>query len=244
MPVAPIRHAVILAYMTFIVDIPKALKEIADPKVARCRDALAHASPHPFEHSLISASLEPVFAYSDFVAKTCTLHPDYLIQLVDSETLFNALPQDGYHRTLSHGLKPISQLIDEGSISRVLPTLQQILRHIRHQAMVRIAWRDLAGWSNLDETMADLSQLAETCLMHATNVLHAMHCKVYGQPQSPQDQAQQLVVLGMGKLGALELNFSSDVDLIFTYAENGITIPFTFTGAVIAEIGSASQFNG
>jgi glutamate-ammonia-ligase adenylyltransferase len=205
------------------VDIPEALKEITDDKVARCRAALGDASPHPFDHPQVNTSLKRVFACSDFVAKTCTQRPDVLIQLIRQQALFNALPQNAYHRNIAQGIEPIYALIDSGAMSRVLPMLQQVLRQTRHQAMVRIAWRDIAGWAGLEETMTDLSHLAQACLNHATDILHAMHVKKFGQPCDRQDRPQRLVVLGMGKLGARELNFSSDVDLIFAFADNGAT---------------------
>ncbi|MEA3386309.1 MAG: bifunctional [glutamate--ammonia ligase]-adenylyl-L-tyrosine phosphorylase/[glutamate--ammonia-ligase] adenylyltransferase, partial [Thermodesulfobacteriota bacterium] len=89
--------------------------------------------------------------------------------------------------------------------------------------MVRIAWRDLALWADLKETMEDLSSLAEACLKGALSLLHLWQCQELGQPADKEGSPQSLVILGMGKIGAGELNFSSDIDLIFTYPESGHT---------------------
>ncbi len=97
------------------------------------------------------------------------------------------------------------------------------LRRLRRREMVRIAWRDLAGWADLDEVLAELTALAEGCLEAALGRLEAWQREAWGVPRGPDGEAQSLVVLGMGKLGAGELNFSSDIDLIFAYPEEGET---------------------
>ena len=88
--------------------------------------------------------------------------------------------------------------------------------------MIRIAWRDLAGWAPLSETLADLSWLADACIQYALSFLYNQACEKRGTPLLSDGSPQQIVVLGMGKLGAYELNYSSDIDLIFAYAENGV----------------------
>jgi glutamate-ammonia-ligase adenylyltransferase len=83
--------------------------------------------------------------------------------------------------------------------------------------MLRIAWRDLAGWSGLGEVLGDLSVLAEACIAGALG--HLNHRALRQLGKSAGKLSSSLVVLGMGKLGARELNFSSDVDLIFAYPD-------------------------
>jgi glutamate-ammonia-ligase adenylyltransferase len=98
-----------------------------------------------------------------------------------------------------------------------------MLRVYRRREMVRIAWRDLAGWTDLAQTVADLSSLADACLEQAQRLLFQWQCEKYGTPAAADGSEQGLVILGLGKLGARELNFSSDVDLIFAYPGNGNT---------------------
>jgi glutamate-ammonia-ligase adenylyltransferase len=97
------------------------------------------------------------------------------------------------------------------------------LRRWRRAEFVRIAWRDLAGWANLDETLSDLSRAADEALRvahdFALNALAARH----GHPRSPAHASQQLIIVAMGKLGGCELNFSSDIDLVLLYPSAGDT---------------------
>jgi [glutamine synthetase] adenylyltransferase / [glutamine synthetase]-adenylyl-L-tyrosine phosphorylase len=83
--------------------------------------------------------------------------------------------------------------------------------------MVRIAWRDIAGLADLTETTADLSALADACLRPGPRLAARAAVRRQGEPCSEAGRPQSLVVLALGKLGARELNFSSDVDLIFAY---------------------------
>src|SRR5699024_6658014 len=103
-------------------------------------------------------------------------------------------------------------------------TLMAVLRRFRRREMVRIIWRDLAGWASLEEIFEDLSQLAEDCLNSALTYLHHWQGERLGIPYGAHSgRPQALVVLAMGKLGARELNLSSDIDLIFAYPQSGET---------------------
>jgi glutamate-ammonia-ligase adenylyltransferase len=96
------------------------------------------------------------------------------------------------------------------------------LRRWRRAEFTRIAWRDLAGWAALDETLADLSRAADEALRLAHEFgLRALTAR-HGQPRSGGESVQMIIV-AMGKLGGRELNFSSDIDLILLYAAAGET---------------------
>ncbi len=99
--------------------------------------------------------------------------------------------------------------------------LKRALRRLRHRHMVRIIWRDLAGIGDYHSTVADLSLLADTLIQEALTVLHGWACEKSGTPVGPDGKPVKLVVLAMGKLGARELNLSSDIDLIFAYEHEG-----------------------
>lgn len=101
--------------------------------------------------------------------------------------------------------------------------LDRRLRHIRRAEMLRIAWRDIAGLAPTTETLRDLSDLADQCVQHALTAHERVLMTRYGTPRNDQGEPQQLVVLGMGKLGGHELNYSSDIDLIFLFEEEGET---------------------
>jgi glutamate-ammonia-ligase adenylyltransferase len=101
--------------------------------------------------------------------------------------------------------------------------LAQRLRQFRRFQIVRIIWRDIAGWAPLAETLEDLSALADACIGQALDLLYQWTCRELGVPRNKMGERQSLVVLGMGKLGARELNLSSDIDLIFAFPETGQT---------------------
>jgi glutamate-ammonia-ligase adenylyltransferase len=88
------------------------------------------------------------------------------------------------------------------------------LRLFRRQMMVRIAWAQALSLVSEEETLQQLSVLAETLIVAARDWLYAACCKEWGTPCNAEGQPQPLLILGMGKLGGGELNFSSDIDLI------------------------------
>ena len=161
----------------------------------------------------IIAALQRVFAFSDFVAQNCIRDPSLITHLIDSRDLQQKYSKNDYEQRLQ---KALTDVKDEAAFIHVL-------RVYRCREMMRIAFRDLCGWSNFAETVADLSAMADACLEHTTAVLYSWLCEKSGVPAAEDGAPQQLVVLGLGKLGARELNFSSDVDLIFTYPKAGHT---------------------
>jgi glutamate-ammonia-ligase adenylyltransferase len=102
--------------------------------------------------------------------------------------------------------------------------LQRRLRQVRQAAMLQIICRDLNGLARLDEVMAGVTALAEESLCFALRHLQPWMQETHGMPRGQRSGAgQDLVVVGMGKLGGEELNVSSDIDLVFLYAEDGET---------------------
>ncbi|MBL6749719.1 MAG: bifunctional [glutamate--ammonia ligase]-adenylyl-L-tyrosine phosphorylase/[glutamate--ammonia-ligase] adenylyltransferase [Nevskia sp.] len=97
------------------------------------------------------------------------------------------------------------------------------LRVFRNREMARIACRDVAGWADLDETLGDLSALAQASCDAALRFAAGRLAQRWGVPRGEDGAPAQPIVLGMGKLGGGELNFSSDIDLIFVYTGGGAT---------------------
>ena len=101
--------------------------------------------------------------------------------------------------------------------------LMRAVRQTRHQETVRIAWRDLNHLAPLEETMRDISDLADALVSSTLNWWHRQLSLKFGTPFDRTGTPQHMLVLGLGKLGGRELNFSSDIDLIFTFPEAGAT---------------------
>ncbi|MCW8971771.1 MAG: bifunctional [glutamate--ammonia ligase]-adenylyl-L-tyrosine phosphorylase/[glutamate--ammonia-ligase] adenylyltransferase [Gammaproteobacteria bacterium] len=169
--------------------------------------------PPPGPAVVPEGELLRVLALSDFVAQTLVREPALLTELMNSGDLHRQYDELHYRRVLGDRLE---DCLNEAQLG-------ELLRRYRRREMVRIAWRDLTGHADLVETTADLSNLADAAIDSALALLYRWHCEQWGTPHDADGVPQQLVVLGMGKLGAHELNFSSDVDLIFCYPEDGET---------------------
>ncbi len=163
--------------------------------------------------STISQTLPHVFLFSDFIAHSCIRDPLLLVDLIGSGDLTRHYAPDRYNQALTSILADVA---DEASLS-------QLLRRFRRREMVRIGWRDLSGMADLKQTVRDLSALADSCLEHTRGTLHAWLSAELGVPAAKDGSAQDLVIIGLGKLGSRELNFSSDVDVMFAYPSVGET---------------------
>lgn len=97
------------------------------------------------------------------------------------------------------------------------------LRRFRNRYLLQILWREVHGLADLDETLQQLSMLADRLLDAATRYAKKDLEPRFGRVRNPAGDVVSIVILGMGKLGGRELNFSSDIDLIFCYAEDGET---------------------
>jgi glutamate-ammonia-ligase adenylyltransferase len=182
-----------------------ALAEVPAPLRAAVENHWQVLAPHL--PALLAASpghewlgrLPRVFAASDFAAQACAQQPDVLRALLASGDLARAYAGGELATRVNRALEGARDETD----------LKVCLRQVRRREMLRIAYRDLAGWANLGEVMATLSELADSCIDQALASL----ARWLNAPPG-------FVVLGMGKLGGRELNFSSDVDLIFAYADD------------------------
>ena len=99
------------------------------------------------------------------------------------------------------------------------------LRIARQRLMIWIAFRDLNGMASLDEVTRALSHFAELAVAASIAYIREDLKNQFGLPWSkPNHSEMPLMVVGMGKLGGLELNLSSDIDLIFLYEHEGETV--------------------
>ena len=154
-----------------------------------------------------------LFTASKFARITCQRHPEVLASLKSSGDLENS-----YHQTsISEALAELLQGVDSSD------ELNRRLRQFRRREMLRILWRDFNRLVPTLETTRDTSLLAEACVQQALDWWHRVLVEQHGEPRNRQGELQQLVVLAMGKLGARELNVSSDIDLIFCYPQAGET---------------------
>jgi [glutamine synthetase] adenylyltransferase / [glutamine synthetase]-adenylyl-L-tyrosine phosphorylase len=165
----------------------------------------------------VRASVPLVFASSDFVAQACTRHPDLFTSLISGGDLTTPL------RAEQFAARAPAVPTDIAGTAQAEADMIARLRRWRRHEMVRIAWRDLAGWASLEETLSELSTFADTAIRTAYEFARRALVARYGEPRGPQGDAQPLIVIAMGKLGGGELNFSSDIDLVLLFPEHGET---------------------
>jgi glutamate-ammonia-ligase adenylyltransferase len=102
--------------------------------------------------------------------------------------------------------------------------LASSLRRLRRRVFVHTMLRDLTGRASLDEVCAAMTRLADASIAAAVRTHTATLDAAHGRPIGEESgEPQELIVIGMGKLGGGELNVSSDVDLVFVYPEEGDT---------------------
>jgi len=153
------------------------------------------------------------FGLSDFIFAQLTVNPQWLT-IIFTDNLLHVIP--------------LNNIIDQ-HISRALLTsgnekeLERDLRQQRNFFQVIIAWRDLCHLVPLPDSLLDVSHLAQTLIIGARDWLVEYLATTWGYPCDDHGVKQPLLIIGMGKLGGRELNFSSDIDLIFTYPEHGQT---------------------
>ncbi|WP_456372747.1 bifunctional [glutamate--ammonia ligase]-adenylyl-L-tyrosine phosphorylase/[glutamate--ammonia-ligase] adenylyltransferase [Thiolapillus sp.] len=183
----------------------------------RLQELLSRWDEHPRAGELaagpLGEELRQVWQASDFVAQTCLREPELLLGLADDGLLDRPLRATELAAQLE---KSLARVTDENDLLRAL-------RGFRRRQMVRIIWRDICHKASLEETLEDLSELADQSIRQSLMLLDAWAQARHGVPRDAQGEPQCLVVLGMGKLGARELNLSSDIDLIFTFPAHGQT---------------------
>ncbi|MCE0557861.1 bifunctional [glutamate--ammonia ligase]-adenylyl-L-tyrosine phosphorylase/[glutamate--ammonia-ligase] adenylyltransferase [Motilimonas sp. E26] len=160
-----------------------------------------------------TSQLRQAFGLSDFIASSIYKQPELLVECFDGG-LFEQNSRCGSIAT---------ELSEQLAACQDEAKLHTLLRQFRRKHMLVIAWRELLGRSDLSESLEHTSCLADELISQSSLWLYNKQCSELGEPRSEDDVAQPFYILAMGKLGGKELNFSSDIDLIFTFPENGET---------------------
>jgi len=192
------------------------LEQSADRAFAIDRLRALHAS-HPAEFQQIlyapfgMQALVAVFSTSRFLAREVELHPDWLIGILSSGALHRTRLREEFDAELEDWLAP------SGGVPQPLH-----LAAFRRKQILRIMLRDTLGFGGLAEITEELSILAESILdaVHA-RLRHRLESR-HGPP--PAGPPWQMCILAAGKLGGRELNYSSDIDLIFIHTGHGETL--------------------
>jgi [glutamine synthetase] adenylyltransferase / [glutamine synthetase]-adenylyl-L-tyrosine phosphorylase len=194
--------------------IDQLLASVPDPIAARhYLRVLAQESPSGYERIVSSpAALRGavnVFAYSHFLAESVVRDPDRLLSVVNSGTFYRALSVDDYRDRLVPFVGERAEAID--------------FARFRRRHLLRILLRDVLGVATLADVTEELSNLADAILDVAYRRIRADCVARHGEPRLEDGRICGLSVISLGKLGGKELNYSSDIDLMFVYAGNGHT---------------------
>jgi len=191
--------------------LPEALHPVLEKNWEQLESILATLSDTP---DSFNQDLSRVLTGSNFVAEQLQRQPEMLSSLLESGDLYRQYEEDYYQTTLQNTFSPLE----------TEEQLHKAIRCFRQREQVRLIWRDLTRMSDMRTTTRELSWLADACVEQTMNWLYDQACERWGTPTGRHSRKpQRMVVLGMGKLGANELNLSSDIDLIYVYPENGET---------------------
>lgn len=191
-----------------LVTLPKAWQPFVDERLSRLTERCREEGISLYDDAGVTEHLERVLLTSDFAFDSFFQNPHLLgpqlISLMNDPRTAEARATE-----LTLATDEISQL--------------SLLRRFRRREALRLIWRDVNGLDDVIATLHGSSALAEACLQTALRWSESALIERYGLPRNAAGAVQRVVVLALGKLGGNELNFSSDIDLILSYPENGTT---------------------
>ncbi len=157
------------------------------------------------------------FAYSHFLGEAILRYPEWLPQIATSGDLDRVLSADQFAVRLIEFLGPEADA----------PPSPLALARFRRRMLVRILLRDVLGMGELAEVTEELSNLSDAILEFAYQGIRKELAARHGTPLyvDLDGEAREcgFAVISLGKLGGKELNYSSDIDLMFLYTANGFT---------------------
>lgn len=155
------------------------------------------------------------FGASTYLSETLIRNPEYFYDIIDANVMGTVKTSEMMYEELALSLSHFN------SVEQKL----RILRRYKRRETLRIGLRDLLKTVDVKTTTLELSNLAEAALQHCYEIGRdqIMQPK-FGTPLNEEGTAPcRFAIIGMGKLGGYELNFSSDIDLIFVYSDDAHT---------------------
>ncbi len=195
--------------------VPEPIAAAADPESIRYfLGRLRHDFPAEYERILASpAALRcalGVFSYSRFLSESALRDPERLLHIAASRTFNTVLTRENYRERLYSFL------------GAGVPSAVDFARFRRRQ-LLRILLRDVLGAATLSNVTEELSNLADAILDVAYRRIRSELVAHHGEPRLEDGSLCGFSVISLGKLGGKELNYSSDIDLMFVYGGSGET---------------------
>jgi glutamate-ammonia-ligase adenylyltransferase len=172
---------------------------------------LSHLEAQPRAMEIVAR----VFGASSFMAEILIRHPAWLYWLSEPDVLDRPRTRGDIERDLDRALLPLQSE----------PRRLDLLRITRRREILHIGVRDLLRLSSVTETVGALSGLAEALIQKAYETAegalrHECDLPTLAEASAERGESSGFAVLGLGKLGGGELNFSSDIDLIYVYGSD------------------------
>ncbi len=198
-------------------DIETFINSLPDPRAARIfLERLESIAFNSRRNPLQLARLLTLAAYSPFLSESLLRHTEYIDWL-------------GRERDLGHS-KTAEQLSEELArfvtlVANLDPSIR--LARFKNRELLRIYLRDCLHAATLSEVTEELSSLADVILRHALSLAHQQAVNRHGSPLTRDERGRivpsEMAIVALGKLGCRELNYASDIDLMFLYAGEGET---------------------
>jgi glutamate-ammonia-ligase adenylyltransferase len=151
-----------------------------------------------------------IFSHSHFLSEEILRHPEWIEYLLESGTVQKQFSPEQMKEQLADALPPG-------------PPAPVDLALFRRKHLVRILIRDVLGLGSLPEITSELTALADAIVETACERIREELIAEYGTPRGPSGKESRFAVIALGKMGGEELNYSSDIDLMFLYSANGET---------------------
>lgn len=182
-------------------------------------DRILHSGLDPIE-LMARLSLEPeameillaIAGQSPFLSEIVIREPGRLLWLLDSEDLRETKRWPHYRTEIASLLEDCASGPEQAA---------QLLRRYRNREILRIAVRDILGLGKIEDCALELSNLADNLVSESCRQVRADYRERFGCPLTGEGKEAQFAVIALGKLGGRELNFSSDIDLMFVYEGEG-----------------------
>ncbi len=156
----------------------------------------------------LKESVEQLILVSDYACK----HLPLLITLLNDDSASRLLSREDYFST-----------INQINLEQTQALYSSALRQYRHKHFLHLLLLEYSGIINTEQAMQAWSDCADALILHSLNYCQKILTERYGTPCDEQGYLVSLFTLAMGKLGGRELNYSSDIDLIFAYSKAGDT---------------------
>ncbi len=213
------------AFRRILPRVLECLREVADPDAAlnswerlvgTLRDRKAHFerlidSPEALE------TLLKIFGASEYLADILVRFPRLFHDTVENGQWHTPVDKDSLRADLD------ARMNDGADFDSGLA----ILRDFKQRHMLGVGARDICGGADVEQTLSEMTSLTDVCVEAALEIAEAEVRARYGTPMDESDPGREAtaVVIALGKLGGGELNYSSDIDLMFMYSHEGETRP-------------------